>query len=86
MVKVYSAIRKAEWENFRHNIIYIRKQNRLTQHAMARLLGISPQTLGRIERSELPPQLGTDILVATANRFEIPLTDLLLRHLDDREP
>jgi len=61
----------------------LRKQMRLKQANFARLVGVSEDTIGLIERSEISPRL--DTLNKIAEKLNIPLAKLLnfdeMRHL-----
>lgn len=54
----------------------LRKRDKLTQAELAKRIGISPSTLGRIEKGEIE-STGTDILMKLAETFQVS-TDFLL--------
>lgn len=55
-----------ELENLCQNIRRTRERDRLSITQMARILGISPRTLKKLEAGILPPSAGVDIIFRLA--------------------
>lgn len=60
---------KREWENFVHNLKWLRTQHGLSKKEMAKRLNISVWMLNKIERGEQPPRLTIDIFFAVQDQF-----------------
>lgn len=61
-------------------LVALRKENKLSQEALAEKLGISRQAVSKWERAEASPD--TDNLIALAKLYHISLDDLLKIHED----
>ena len=57
---------------FTHNVKYVRTENKLTITEMAKIMGISVNTLKIIESGILPPRLKVDVLFRIQAYFNIP--------------
>ena len=69
-----------ESKNLLHNITWLRQHHRLSKKDMAKILGISVNTLNKIEKRELPAHLSVDILFRVHAAFGIsPRDQFLLR-------
>lgn len=55
------------------NVMELRKKHGLSQRAMAKVMGISPQTLAVIEKGMIPPHLGVKAVFQLAAYFKIPV-------------
>ena len=66
-----------------NRLVALRKENNLSQEALAEKLGISRQAVSKWERAEASPD--TDNLIALAKLYHISLDDLLKIHEDDEE-
>lgn len=73
---------KREWENFTHNVTWLRKSNGLSKKKMANLLGLGVGSLNKIERGELPPRLDVSILFRLRDCFGISPKDLFALRLE----
>lgn len=71
-----SAMNQELCDNLIHNLITLRKQYGLTKKAMAKLLGISPYSLSKLEGGTVPKQLSIEILFRAQACFEMPIRDL----------
>ena len=56
-------------------IFFLRKQNRISQAQLAKVLNISPSTLGMYEQGRREPSI--DILVSMASYFRVSLDYLI---------
>ena len=74
-----------EWENFTHNVTWLRKSHGLSRKEMAKLLGIGLWSLNRMERGEMPPNLGVGVLELIYRHFEIFPSALLKCRLGEGE-
>ena len=70
-----------EMQNVAHNIRWLREKNKLTQSEMAKLLSVSPTSLRKIERGELPPRLRVLVPFNVSSRFGISPADLFSKKL-----
>lgn len=66
------------YKNFCQNIRHLRQVHNLTQRQMAQLLGISVNTLGRMERCEAAVRIHSGILCRVCDCFDVS-SDALLR-------
>ena len=64
-----------------NRLVALRKQNNLSQEALAEKLGISRQAVSKWERAEASPD--TDNLIALAKLYHISLDELLKIHEDE---
>ncbi len=72
-----------EFENFIHNIIWLRKQHGLSKKEMAKILGIGMKSMEKIEKGEIPPRLGINAMVNILNAFGVALQDQMGQRLGD---
>lgn len=70
-----------EMQNVAHNIKWLRTQNHLSQVAMAKLLSISPTSLRKIEKGELPIRLRVMVPFRISIHFNIAPADLYSKRL-----
>lgn len=61
---------------FSQKIKLIRAEHRLTQREMAQKLGISVNTLSKIEKGILPPRLSCSVIFRIQQQFGISPKDL----------
>lgn len=66
-----------------NRLVALRKENNLSQEALAEKLGISRQAVSKWERAEASPD--TDNLIALAKLYHISLDELLKIHEDEEE-
>ena len=66
-----------------NRLVTLRKQNNLSQEALAEKLGISRQAVSKWERAEASPD--TDNLIALAKLYHISLDELLKIHEDGED-
>ena len=66
-----------------NRLVALRKENNLSQEALAEKLGISRQAVSKWERAEASPD--TDNLIALAKLYHISLDELLKIHEDGEE-
>ncbi|MBQ9963765.1 MAG: helix-turn-helix transcriptional regulator, partial [Clostridia bacterium] len=64
-----------------HNMKHIREQYAFSKRDMARLLGIGIGSLNKLEKGELPPRLGVEILFNIQHYFGISPQILLTEKL-----
>ena len=64
------------------NIAWLRKYHRISKKRMAKLLGIGVWSLNKIEKGELPPRLGINIVFAVEKHFGIRPTVQLSQRLE----
>ncbi|MBD5503833.1 MAG: helix-turn-helix domain-containing protein [Lachnospiraceae bacterium] len=64
-------------------LVALRKENNLSQEALAEKLGISRQAVSKWERAEASPD--TDNLIALAKLYHVSLDELLKIHEDENE-
>lgn len=64
-----------------NRLVMLRKENNLSQEALAEKLGISRQAVSKWERAEASPD--TDNLIALAKLYRISLDKLLMIHEDE---
>ena len=79
---MHEEINGNEIENLLNNIAWLRKRHGFSKKKMAKLLGIGVGTLNQIERTELPPRLGTEVLFRIQEHFGIHPKDLLAERTD----
>lgn len=65
-----------EYDNFCHNITWLRKHHHLSKKEMAKLLGISIGSLNKIESGQIPPRMTTEVLTQANKHFGIPIHNL----------
>lgn len=80
---MFSEKNKIVWENFVYNIIWIRKQYKLTKKDMAECMGIGVGSLNKIEKQVLPPRLSVRVVFNIEDSFGIPAKDLMGVKLGD---
>ena len=68
-------------ENFRQNVIYLRKTHGLTQRQMAQILGIGIGTLGRLEAGKVV-RMNAGMLIRLCDYFDLS-ADNCLRKLPE---
>lgn len=66
-----------------NRLVALRKENNLSQEALAEKLGISRQAVSKWERAEASPD--TDNLIALAKLYHVSLDELLKIHEDEEE-
>ena len=66
-----------------NRLVALRKENNLSQEALAEKLGISRQAVSKWERAEASPD--TDNLIALAKLYHISLDELLKIHEDEED-
>jgi len=59
---MFSQSQTQELDNFCHNVKLLRQQSHLTKRQMAQLLGISVDSLNKLECGQLPPRLSIRIV------------------------
>ena len=63
---------KNKWmKNLAHNLSWIRKTYGLSQHDMAKMLGIGKAGLHALEHETIPPRLTIDFLFRIKEQFDI---------------
>ena len=56
---------------FLENIVFLRKQHKLSKKKMAEILGIGIGTLNRIEKGELPTRISTRVIFRIKDHFHL---------------
>ncbi|MBP3478666.1 MAG: helix-turn-helix transcriptional regulator [Oscillospiraceae bacterium] len=64
------------------NITWLRKHYGFSKRKMAKLLGIGVWSLNKIEKGELPPRLGINIVFAVQEHFNVHPTVQLSQLLE----
>lgn len=62
---------KEEIKNFMNNIVWLREKHGLSNDEMAKILGISSDSLNKIENGELPPLISVDVIFNIQKHFGI---------------
>ena len=65
------------------NIKWLRKKNKLSLKEMAKILGLSVNTLNKLETGILPPRLDVGFLFKIQAHFNIPAGDFVDRILSE---
>ena len=83
LASFYNMARMEETMNLEiaNRLVALRKENHLSQEALAEKLGISRQAVSKWERAEASPD--TDNLIALAKLYHISLDELLKIHEDE---
>ena len=63
--------------NFGDNMMLLRKQKKLSQSALGKLIGTSGDVIGRYERSDIKPSI--DVVIKIADTLEISIDYLIGR-------
>ncbi|MBQ2699666.1 MAG: helix-turn-helix transcriptional regulator [Clostridia bacterium] len=66
-----------QWENMVNNLIRLRKEKGLSRREMARLLGIGPLMLAKIEQGTLSRRLSAEIFLAIEEVFGLLPSQIL---------
>lgn len=70
-----------DWEkNFCQNLRHLRKVHNLTQREMARIVGVSVNTLGKLERCAGSARIHCEMLCRVCVHFHIPVNEMLLEN------
>ena len=73
-----------EFDNFCHNLRYLRTHHGLTQKQMAVRLHISVDYVRRLEKGDVPPRLGCIVFFYMSQCFAIPINHFLTTRLDEK--
>lgn len=76
---------KEEYENFAHNVVWLRKSYGLSKKKMAEIMGIGIGSLNKVEMGEIPPRLKVEALINIYSRFGISPEKQLSKRLGDEE-
>ena len=71
-----------EFQNFVHNVKWLRERHGLSKKEMAKIMGIGIQSLNRIERGEFPDRLGVNAIFRLCRRFGVRAPELLGKKFD----
>ncbi len=71
------------WDTFVRNIIWLRKYYKISKKRMAEILGVTTDTLTKIEHYEMPNEVTVEILIKAEKFFEIPINDLISNYIYD---
>lgn len=63
--------------NFGDNMMLLRKQKKLSQAALGKLIGTSGDVIGRYERSDIKPSI--DVVIKIADTLEVSIDYLIGR-------
>lgn len=63
--------------NFGDNMMLLRKQKKLSQAALGKLIGTSGDVIGRYERSDIKPSI--DVVIKIADALEVSIDYLIGR-------
>jgi len=66
-----------EFKNFIYNLCKLRKLHKLPKCKMAKILGISVNTLNKIESGQFPERLGVEVLFRVWDYFGVEPKDQL---------
>lgn len=72
---------KNNLQTFAHNVAWLREHYGLSKSEMARIMGIGVSSLNKIERGEIPPRLGVDVLFAIQKHFGMSPSEQCCRWL-----
>lgn len=61
----------AEIENFLCNIIWLKNNYRLSKRKMAKMLGIGIKSLDKLEKGEIPPRIGVEVVFNIHKNFGV---------------
>lgn len=73
-----------EFDNFCHNVAWLRKHHKLSKKEMAKRLGIGVGSLNKLESGTVPPNMTSDVLNNLCQHFNIILSDLFGRRLGEK--
>lgn len=73
---------KAELDRFIGNIMRLRRENGLSEHEMAEIMGVDDAVLSIIEQGELPDELGADVILRLAAYFGVKPSQLFKQQID----
>ncbi len=73
---------REEWNTLSENIRWLRKRYHLSKKDMAAILDIGIGSFNKVEKGELPPRLGVDILFNIQHYFGIQPQALLTKRLE----
>ncbi len=73
---------KTNLEIFAHNVAWLRKHYGFSKSKMARIMRIGIPSLNKLERGEIPPRLGVDVLFAIQKQFGICPSEQCCRWLE----
>lgn len=74
-----------ELKTLSKNIVWLRREKRLSKKEMAALLGIGVQSLTRLENGEVPPRLGVSTLFNIQTAFGISPRIIFTQYLGNDE-
>lgn len=73
-----------EFENITHNIAWLRKKNNLTKKQMAILLGMSVESLSKIEKGKSCRKLNLNMIFDIMCLFNVSADELFNTRLGDK--
>ncbi|MBR5538641.1 MAG: helix-turn-helix transcriptional regulator [Clostridia bacterium] len=65
-----------EFDTLLHNICKLRQHNKLSKKQMADIMGVSLNTLNKIEKGEFPPRLGANSIYNICVYFKMHSSEL----------
>ena len=71
----------AQMANLLYNVVWLRQHHGISKTKMAKLLGISVQTLNSLESGILPPRVGFAFIIRLHAQFHYPMGTLFLDRL-----
>ena len=71
------------WDTFVRNIVWLRKHYKISKKRMAEILGVTTDTLTKIEHYEMPDEVTVEILIKAEKFFGILIYDLLTCYICD---
>ena len=72
------------WQNFAHNVKWLRSHYEFSKEKMAKILGISVDMLKEIENNEIPIDLTVEVIPNISKFFLVEPQDLMRIHLDKK--
>ena len=76
---------QAAWETFVHNITWLRTHYGISMKAMAKIMGISVQTLRKVEQGEKSKRINAEVLIKLCDYFQCHADELIRRKMWEKE-
>ena len=76
---------ETELQNLIQNIVWLQRENSISERDVARLLKISEKSYRKLVRGEMPPRLNVHILFQVQKHFGIPPKDLFSVCLENKK-
>ena len=73
------------WQNFVHNVKWLRIHYDFSKEKMSKVLGITVEMLEKIENNEIPADLTAEAILNLGNFFLVEPEKIMGRHLDSKK-